>query len=453
MKSFKVFDIDLSGLSEKEKEMVDNLIEAGKIIAELYEEQKDPGRKGNSFYPPGVSKEEIARSAKENEDILHPYTFVEEAKLSDFKPVFFSSKFKKRLKKARGFIKKASRLADKDFSEYLEEIGSTLLDDEYGKNEVLWVTYESKKFNFMVGPVERYLDRLFFKKSAYQGWLGITNRRATDEANRFKDIILASRRKILPGTSKAESEDTRIDINETIFFAGQKADFSTTGTNLPNDPSNIDEYGSRMTIFESSMDRVFENMNYPLYQSLLEEETKEPCSKEELKTGLLRLVILHEISHTLVAYDDAEERLEDLFPVFDELLSYILGIRACNTLVLKDVLEKKDVKAIIATFIARSFRYWQDSEERSVREDYARGCTVALNFFLEEGGLKRSGSLLKIDFSKLFLSIDRLSRILEYHLATSNMKEAKEFLSHYNSQKIFRERKDVLNKILETDED
>lgn len=445
MKTFKDFGIDLSGLSENEREMVEKLTRAGKIIATLYDEQKEEG-----FYPSGVTAEEIEVEAEKNEDLLHPYTFVGESmpqiRRSRFKAVFFSSRFKQRLKEASKLIGEAAGLTeDEEFKKYLKEMGSALLKNEYGKNEVLWVNQGKAKFNFIIGPIERYLDKLLFKKSAYQAWLGITDERATEEAHRFRDIILASRRKILPGTAKINSDEPKISIDRTIYFSGLIADNMFTGTNLPGDPKLIMEHGSRMVIFQSSLDVIFRESNYPIIKRLFEEKVVNYFSEEEIKTALLRAILLHEITHTLVRYETSEERLKDLFPVFDELTAYIFGMKLCDSLLLKDVIDEKGVEAIMTTFIAKSFRFWKEAKTNSAQEHYARGGVIAINFFLEEGALKRKKSgCMSVDFSKLFISIARLSRILEYYLASGSYEEAQEFLKRYSSEEIFERCEDRL---------
>ena len=434
MKAFKEFEFDRSELTENEAQVVDKLVEAGKIVASLYEEQKETG-----YYPENISREVIEEAAEKDNSLLHPYSFVETTKKGDLRGVYYTSRFKKKLKEASGLIQSAAKVTeDKEFATYLKEMASALLKNDYAINEKLWVTNTQSRFSFIIGPVERYLDKLFFKKCAYHGWLGLINDNATEEAKKFRDIILAGRRKILPDTFKVKLPALRVDINKTIYFAGLIADNMFTGTNLPNDVTLMEEDGSKLTIFQSSLNQIFETKTFPIFNKIFNQKSQDRFDRDELKSGLLRLVLLHEISHSLVRYKDADQRLGDLFPIFDELLAYILGIRSCDSLLLKDVLEQRDVEAIMAVYVARCFRYWNDAKTNPNRSQYAKGCTVAINFFLEDGALKNTKGCLSIDFRKLYISVDRLSRMVEYHLASGTHEEAAEFLEKYGSEEAFK---------------
>ncbi len=448
MKAFKKFNVDLSELSSKEKEVLGLLEEASKLIAPLFERQKNPELEGANFYPSDLPREEIEKAARNNEDLLHPYTFVEKSRSGGLKPVYFQKKFSKELKEVAKKIEKAAKTTeDEKFSSYLKKMAQALLKTDYAKNEILWVRQHPGKFNFIIGPIERYLDHLFFRKCAYQAWLGILNEKKTREAKKFKDIILASRRKILPDTAKVKLPGLKIDINRTVCFSGLIAGHMFTGTNLPNDMDLMEKYGSRLTIFESSLKVKFESDQHPLFQKLFTKEVEENFSKEELYEGSLRCILLHEISHSLIRYQDAEERLGELFPVFDEILAYIIGIKACSSLLLKGVLTQKELQAILLMHIVRNFIWWKDFKKNPDVKHYTIGAAIATTFFLEEGAIWDEDGYCMVDFNKLFMSIGRLSRVLEYHLATGSHEEAKEFVKEYASLDVFKECKEKLKNL------
>ena len=152
----------------------------------------------------------------------------------------------------------------------------------------------------------------------------------------------------------------------------------------------------------------------------------------------MRCILLHEIAHSLIRYKDAEERLQELFPVFDEILAYVLGVRACGSLLLKGVITQKELEAILVMHLCRHFNWWLDFAKNPDVQDYAIGAAIAQNFFFREGAVKEKDGILSLDFTKLFISIDHLSRILEYHLASATYKEAKKFVDEYGSFDVFK---------------
>lgn len=438
MATIRKFQVNIDELSPREKKVAEKLTQACELIAPLYEKQKNPQYKGANFYPFNVSKEEIEKAGKKNPHIFHPYTFVEKDKKGRLRAIPFCVKFKKQLRPVAKIIGEAAGIAEgKEFKQYLVAIARSLLRNDYAKNEILWVNKGPFKLNFIIGPVERYLDRLFFKKCAYQAWIGILDERRTKQAQRFKKIILASKRKILANTSKIELPKMAVEINNTLCFSGLVADNMFTGTNLPNDMKLMKEHGSGLIIFSSSLDFKFKQDQLPIFKSVFCQDLQNKYSDKELYEGSLRCILLHEIAHSLIRYQDAEQRLKNLFPVFDEILAYILGIKACGPLLLKSAISQKELEAILIMHLTRNFTWRIDLEKNPNVQDYALGAAIAMNFFLEESSVKEKDGFCAPDFSKLFISIDHLARVLEYYLSTGTYKEAEKFVNEYGSFDVF----------------
>jgi len=448
MKGIRKFKIDTKELSGKEKVLFKKLILAAKLIAPLYLKQKNDKYPGANFYPYDATKEEIEKAAKKNPAILSPYTFVERDKTGKLIAIPYHLKFKKELKPIAELLVEAAKLSDnKNFSSYLRSQAHSLLNGNYGESEIIWLKAEPSKFGFVIGPIERYLDKFFFKKCAYQAWVGFLDEERTKEAEKFKNMILTGRRKILSGSEKAEILKLGIRIDRTAIFSGLIADFMFTGTNLPNDVKLMEKHGSKLTIFESSLELKFKEDHLPIFKAVFDKKFQKSYSKEDLYKGSLRCILLHEISHSLIRYRDAEERLENLFPVFDELYAYILGIKSCGTLFLKGAMNQKELEAILIMHICRNFTWWLDSIRNPSVKHYAVGAAIAQDFFLKEGAMKEKGGISWPNFTKLFICINELSRLLEYHLAVGSYEEAKEFVEEYSSFNVFKRFSSQLTKI------
>ena len=448
MRGIKKFKIDTKELSQKEKVLFKKLISAAELIAPLYLKQKNNKHPGANFYPYDATKEEIERAARKNPAILSSYTFVERDKAGKLIAIPYHLKFKKELKPISEFLEEAADLSeDKNFSLYLRSRAKSLLDDNYEKSEIIWLKTNSFKFGFIIGPIERYLDRLFFKKCAYQSWIGFLDEEKTKEAEKIKNAILTGRRKILSGSEKAEISKLGIRVDRTAIFSGLIADFMFTGTNLPNDVKLMEKYGSKLTIFESSLESKFKGDHLPIFKAVFDKKFQKSYSEEDLYKGSLRCILLHEISHSLIRYRDAEERLKDLFPVFDELYAYILGIKNCGNLFLKGVMNQKELEAILIMHICRNFTWWLDSIKNPDVKHYAIGAVIAQNFFLKEGAMREKGGISWPNFTKLFICINELSRLLEYYLAVGSYEEAKEFIGEYGSFNVFKRFSSQLTKI------
>ncbi len=438
MQGIKRFKVDTTELSSDGKLVLEKLILAAELITPLYLKQKNNKYPGANFYPHNASKEEILQAAEKNKAILDPYTFVERDKSGRLKAVPFHLKFKEELKPvAQLLIEAAGVSRNKNFSQYLKLRAKSLLNGSYRESEIFWLETEPFKFGFVIGPIERYIDKMFFKKCAYQAWVGILDKKETREAEQLKEIFLASRRKILPRSEKVDLSKLGVRVDKTAVFSGLIADFMFTGTNLPNDVNLMEKYGSNLTIFGTSLELKFRENHYPIFQKVFAKSFQKKYSKEELYRASLRCILLHEISHSLIRYRDAEERLKEFFPVFDELLGYILGVKGCGTLLLKGAVTQKELEAILVMHICRNFTWWLDSLKNPDVRHYATGAAIAQNFFFKEKGIKEKGGISWPDFTKLFICIDELTHLLEYHLALGSYQEAKKFVEEYGSFKIF----------------
>jgi len=449
MPGIKQFQVDTKGLSLKDKTILKKLVLAAKLIAPLYLKQKNNKYPGANFYPHDATREEIGRTAKKDPTILDPYTFVERDKLGKFITIPFHIKFKKELKPIAKLLIEAAGLSEnKNFSKYLKYRAYSLLNGDYEKSEIIWMKTEPFKFGFVIGPIERYLDKLFFKKCAYQAWVGVLDEKLTAEAEKIKNLILTGRRKILAGSEKVDVSKIGVRIDKTIIFSGLIADFMFTGTNLPNDVNLMKKYGSNLTIFETSLQEKFKNDQFPIFKAVFNKNFQKAYSESFLYKGSLLCILLHEICHSLIRYRDAEKRLKNLFPIFDELYAYILGIKNCGPLVLKGVMNQKELEAILIMHICRNFTWWLDSRKNPDVSHYAIGAAIALNFSLKEGTIKVKGGISWPNFAKLFICVDELCHILDYYLALGTYKEAEEFIKEYGSFDVFKSFAPRLNKFL-----
>lgn len=425
-------------LTASEKRVVDKLIEAAKAISPIYQKQENISRSGANFYPHDATKEEIAKAAKEDPSILSPYTVVERSK-GKLIAIPFHVKFKDDLEKVSKLLKEAASITqNKDFAKRLYLQADALLDGNYEVSDIYWVTMKPYKIDIAIGPIERYNDQLFFAKCSYQAWVGVMDEKQTADAIQFKDFIVSARRKTLTPSEKVDFlNKIHVRVDNTLIFSGLIARFMFTSSNLPNDVNLMERYGSEVTIFKPSFNKKFHEEHHPIFHSIFEEKFQEGFPVEILKLGSLRNSYLHEISHPLLRYRDAEKRLKEYFPVFDEIAASIFGVKACGSLLLKDVISQKELEAIMVMFVARAFSWWMSYLKEPSVVHYARGYAIAMNFFLESGAIIESGGFSWPNFNKMFLAIEELSNSLETLISLGSYSDAKHVAEKYGSLEIF----------------
>lgn len=430
------FNPELPKLSADEEKVLKLLVEAAKLIEPLYLQQENNNFPGANFYPHGISKKEIEKAAQADPDLLSPYTVVEK-KDGKLTAIPYHVRYAKYLKPIAEKLYQAANITkNKEFAKRLERQAEALISGSYDEAQVYWMSMKPYIMDINIGPVERYDDKLFFVKTSYQSWVGVMDEYNTDRINKYKNIILSSRRKVLMPTQKVDYYDkvqTRVD--NVILFSGLKTRTIAVGTNIPNDVNLMEKYGSEITIFKQSNLYRVKNEIIPMFNRIFSPEFKKTFTPENLETGCLYSVVLHELAHTYLRYRDSEKNLKDLFPIIDELAASVMGIKVCGTLLLKDIMDQKQLESIMVAFMARNFYLIVQEKDNPSRIHYTLGGAIFINYLLDSGAVKESGGVSWPNFTKMFVSLDELASILERLLYQGTREDAEVFIKKYGDIK------------------
>ena len=436
IKRFPSSHVQLSG---NEQKVIKTLEDAAEILAAIYAKQRNPRYPGANFYPHDATKEEIEKAAKSNPELLSPYTFVERKK-GQLIAVPYHVKFKREVEQIAELLKEAAVLSsDKKFRDYLQARAQDFLKDNYDRSNVLWLKTEHSKIGCVIGPFDRYLDKMFFQKRAYMAWIGILDTDLTQEMSKFKELILTSERIYLPGSRRAKIAHVKMRIEDSLTFSGLIADFVFVGNNLPSsaDINLIKKHGTIFTLFKSTLQWRFENWLLPIFRQVFDSATQRKYSVEELRQAFITTSVLHESCHSLMRYEDAPARLQELFPYFDELFTDLLGIKGCGTLILKNALTERELELITITTICHSLYFFTSLPMRPHLDPYATGAGMILDFLLKGEALIKRANGFHLDSYRALIALNQLTSIIEYYVALGNYHEAKEFLKKFPPNKTF----------------
>jgi len=435
----KEFRVNIKGLSQTERKVLEKLVAAAKLIAPIYAKQINDKYPGANFYPPKVKKEEIEKAAKNDLGILDPYTVVEK-KGGKFYSVPFHQKYRQDLLPLALLLKEAAKLTDNhDFARRLVMQSNALLDGDYEAADIYWLTMKPYKIDVIIAPQERYEDRLFFIKNCYTAIVGIMDEEKTKYAHKIKDLILSTQKKALFPAERAEFLDKmQLRADKIVVAAGLDARSAFTAADFPNDPNLMEKHGAQLIIFDNILDDRFDKDFYPIFKRVFAKEFQADYKEELLREASFHYLLLHEISHTLLRYKDAEIRLKELFPVVDELAANVLGIKIFGSLLLKDAVSQKQLEALMIIFICRCFSWWISLSDRKSIESFAKGHAIALNYLFESGAIQESGGISWPNFTKMFLAFDELFSALERLLAFGEYKDVKFFTDKFATFDLFK---------------
>lgn len=433
------FKVETDRLTKDELAVLGKLIDAAKLIAEIYSQQMD--KHGNlTFYPADATRAEIERAATKNKQIFSPYTVVERDQDGQLVAVPYHIKYQEALLGVAQKLEEAAQLStNREFSQVLQIQAQALLNGDYDEAQVAWMKIKPYMIDIAIGPFERIEDQLFFVKRSYQAWVGLMNLALTERANTFKDTTFSARRKFTPSGERVDFMDkAQIRVDNTVIFAGMIAKYGFTATTLPNDIEILEKYGSEATIFWPEVRQALVISHWPIFNLIFAPHFKRSFSDTDLQRGYLYLVMMHEIARILVRYRFAFRRLRELYPIFNEMTIEAQAVKLCGSLLLKDVLCQKEMESILVMFLTRIFDYFLAMQDQPGSKPYVLGNAVLLNSLIASGALQISKEGISWpNFTKVFIAVTNLADEIEKVLAQGSYQDGQKYLKKHSSLAAF----------------
>lgn len=445
---------DLSGLSEDQREMVGLLIDAGKIMDDLFWRQSygDPAPllaaiddaevrafvelnygpwdrlngnqpfldgyvekpPGAQFYPEDMTRE--AFEAWDNPDKRNPYSLVRRLESGDLTVVPYSTAFREPLMQASELLLEAADLAESEaFAEYLRLRADALMTDDYTESDLAWMDVRDNDIELVFGPIENYEDQLFGIRTAFEAFVLLKDQAWSERLARFAALLPALQRGLpVPDAYKAETPGTDADLNayDAIYYAGDaNAGAKTIAINLPNDEQVQLEKGTRRLQLKNTMRAKFDHILVPISELLIDESQQEHITFDAFFAN----VMFHEVAHGLgIKYTVDSERsvreaLAEHQSAIEEGKADILGLHMIGQLI--DMQEwDGELRDHYVTFLAGIFR----SVRFGASSAHGRANMAAFNYFLEQGAFERNPDTgrYSIDFEAFGRAVDGLSNRL-----------------------------------------
>lgn len=426
------FNPKLPKLTKDEQAVLKLLIEAGELIVPLYLEQENLLKSGNNFYPKGISKAAVEKAAKKDPAVLSPFTVVEKID-GKLKAIPYHIKYAHFLKPIAEKLEEASKTTEnKEFGRSLKLQAKALLDGSYEEVNIAWLKMKPYILDISIGPIEHFDDKVFFKKAAYQAWIGVVDKEGTKKLNYYKNTVLsADREALIPGERLDNYQECKVKVVNDLVFSGLMARTRFVGINLPMNLKIVEKYGSEVTIFNQMNDLRLKEQILPTFKKIFSPEFRKGYTPDDLRLGSISYVALHELAHNYLYYKSSPQRLEDLLPPIYELTATLLGMRIAGSLLLKGAINSKQLESMIVAFVCRSFDLVEKSKVDKYMSNYALGGNIFINFMLKSKALKQKGGMTMPNFMRIFVSLHELSFMLERLLALGTREDVVALINKY----------------------
>lgn len=424
---------DLSHLSGEQKKMVGLLIDASKIMDNLFWQQAFSGKKqellnqveekareftvinygpwdrlnnnqpfltgfedkpaGANFYPADMTKTEFENAELADKDSL--YTLLRRDDEGELKTVAYSEAYKESLTKAADLLREAADLAEnKNFSEYLRLRADAFLSNEYQPSDMAWMDMTGNDIDVVIGPIENYEDHLFGYKTAFESYVLVKDKAWSQRLEKYAQY-LPQLQEGLPVESayKAEKPGANAQLNayDVVYYAGHSnAGSKTIAINLPNDEEVQLEKGTRRLQLKNAMQAKFDKILVPIAEQLIVPEQREDITFNAFFANTM----FHEVAHGLGIKNTLNDKgtvrsaLKEHASALEEGKADILGLYMVTQLFEQGVLAEGELKDYYTTFMASIFR----SVRFGASSAHGKANMIRFNYFADAGAFERNAS-------------------------------------------------------------
>jgi hypothetical protein len=339
---------DSAGLNERERQMVNKLVEACQYLDEIYWRQSDPegltlyqslaqtktprdeqlrrlllingGRfdlldgnrpfvgseampPGHNLYPKGLTRDQIEQYVKQHPEkkaeIYSQFTVVVR-RGEDLAGVPYHEAFKQWLEPMARALREAAALSDdRAFAHFLDLRAGALLTDDYYPSDLAWLDLKDPKVDLIFAPYETYLDDLLGVKGSYGASILVRNEAQSRKLSEYQKYVPDIQDALpLPPEDRPSKRghQSPMEAMDAPFRAGDlRHGYQAVADNLPNDPRIHQEKGTKKIFFKNFMDARVDHVILPVAQRVMDPQQAAQASAD----GYLTFVMMHEISHGL----------------------------------------------------------------------------------------------------------------------------------------------------------
>ncbi|MBO5810395.1 MAG: Zn-dependent hydrolase [Bacteroidales bacterium] len=463
---------DISHLSDNEKQMLDYLYEIGNIMDDIFWTQQFGGDKeaflnsiedkdarlfaeinygpwnhfdnlnpflpeygampaGAGFYPTDMTKEEF--EAWDNPDKTSLYTLIKRDENGKLQAVWYHDAYAEQINKVAELLNKAADLAgDKEFADYLRLRAKAVLTDDYFESDMAWMDVRNNNVDFVVGPIENYVDALYGYKAAHEAFILIKDQAWSKQLARYAELLPLLQTQ-LPVAEEYKQEkpgaDADLAVYDAVFYGGDcNMAGKTIAINLPNDEQVQLQKGTRKLQLKNAMKAKFDNILAPIADVLMTPEARQNVKFEAFFAN----VMFHEVAHgmgiknTLDGKGTVRHALKEQYSGIEEAKADILGLYLVTKLAEMGEYTNSTLEENYTTFMAGIFR----SVRFGASSAHGKANMLTFNFLEKENAFTRNEEgLYAINFEEMKAAVAKLGGEILKAQGDGNYEFVKEWIA------------------------
>jgi len=490
---------DTSFLSTSEKAVLNKLIEASKIMSEIYLLQLNPNNpdiradiaasnrddkamllkmfdqhygvcdtlaenyvfygdkpcpEGAGFYPADMTRAEfegwITAHPEDEAAFKSGYTVIRRDG-DKLVAIPYSVEYKEQLTRAAALMREAAALSENaSLKNFLTLRADSFLSDDYFESEMAWMDLDGN-IEVAIGPYEVYDDRLYGYKTAFESFLTIKDPEASQALAKYKNYLRDMEEHLpVPDSYKNYQRgfESPIVVADQIQGGGDNVPgVQTIAFNLPNDERVREAKGAKKVILNNVLGAKYDKILAPIGERVLEPEQARLTTKKYMANNTL----FHELSHSLgpgsIVVDGRKTtvnaELKELASGLEEGKADVMG--AYNILYMMSLgeLPPNEREAFLATYFTGLFR----SMRFGIEAAHGKGAAFQYSYFREVGAVTwlPEQERFRVNFNVLADAIASLTGQVVTIQGDGDYANAKIFLDNY--AQLDAEAKTILGKL------
>ena len=468
-----------SGLTDQERRMVDKLVEASRLLDDvywrqsdldglaLYKKTTDPALKsllsimggrwdlidenrpfagapamppGHELYPHDLTRDAVEQYVKQHPEdkagIYDGYTVVKRIN-GRLKGVPYAQEYKSLLSPMAQALRDAAALSpDPAFANFLRLRADALLTSDYYKSDIAWLELKNPKFDVIFAPYETYLDDLLGVKTSFGASILIRNEEESQKLAIYQKYVPDIEDALPVDVSARPSKRghlTPMEVMDAPYRAGDlRHGYQAVADNLPNDPRIHQEKGTKKIFFKNFMDARVSYVILPISRMLMQPDQAAKASG----AGYLASTLMHEISHELgpdFAHRggkqiDIREAIGPAYSGLEESKADVVGMFGLKWLIDHGALPKERLEEYYSSYVAGIFR----TLRFGTGEAHGRAEMMEFSYLSEQHAINYKAGRYVIDYARMPGALTALAKELLTMEATGDRARAEAWFAKYD---------------------
>ena len=397
---------------------------------------------GASYYPEDMTKEEFnswvqTLSDADKQKATGFFYLIRRGPDKKLTLVPYSEAYKEYLVPAAKLLREAAALTtNATLRDFLNKRADAFGSDDYYESDVAWMALDSP-IDVTIGPYETYEDELFSYKAAFEAYVTLRDDAETAKLAKFSGHLqeLENNLPIEPRYRNPKlGAASPIRVVNEVFGSGEgNSGVQTAAFNLPNDERVVKEKGSKRVMLKNVQDAKFNKTLVPISRVVLDAADQSALAFDSFFTHIL----CHELMHGLGPHNitvngqqtTVRKQLKELYSAIEEAKADMTGLWALQFMIDRGIIEKSMERTLYTTYLASMFR----SVRFGITEAHGRGVAMQFNYLTDEGAIKfnEAKGTFSIDQAQVKESVTKLTREILTLQAEGSYDKAKALLDKF----------------------